>query len=98
VKESTLQRRIVAAIVRRGGHAIVTRPPGVPAGTPDVIAVYRGWCLAVEVKVDGNTTSALQDAQLARWRAGGAATLVAYNLEDAEMLLNTIDAERDDAA
>jgi hypothetical protein len=41
-KESTIQRNVVRLIIARGGHAIVTRPPGVPAGTPDVVGVYRG--------------------------------------------------------
>ena len=93
VKESTLQRNTVALILLRGGHAIVTRPPGVPSGTPDIVGVYRGRSIAVETKVGDNVPEPLQVAQMGQWRRGGARVVVAYALEDVEMMLTETDAE-----
>jgi hypothetical protein len=66
-KESTIQRNVVRLIITRGGHAIVTRPPGVPSGTPDVVGVYRGRSIGIETKKRAGSTPALSS-----WRRGAA--------------------------
>jgi hypothetical protein len=43
---------------------------------------YAGRFFAIEVKVPGNTTTALQDREIANWRAAKGLVLVAYSVED----------------
>ena len=93
-KESTIQRNVVRLIITRGGHAIVTRPPGVPAGTPDVVGVYRGRSIGIETKKRaGIDASAIQKAQGRRWQRGGGRWIVTHTTEDVAMMLDEIDAE-----
>jgi hypothetical protein len=70
-------------IIARGGHAIVTRPPGVPSGTPDVVGVYRGSSIGIETKKRaGLDASAIQLAQGRRWQRGGGRWIVTHTTED----------------
>ena len=93
-KESTIQRNVVRLIITRGGHAIVTRPPGVPSGTPDVVGVYRGRSIGIETKQRaGLDASAIQLAQGRRWQRGGGRWIVTHTTEDVAMMLDQIDAE-----
>ena len=97
-KESTIQRNVVRLIIARGGHAIVTRPPGVPSGTPDVVGVYRGRSIGIEAKQRGGLeASEIQLAQGRRWRRGGARWIVTHTTEDVAMMLDEIDAEMEGA-
>ena len=93
-KETTIQRNVKRLITTRGGHAIVTRPPGVPAGTPDILGVYRGRSIGVETKKRaGIDASAIQKAQGRRWQRGGGRWIVTQTTEDVAMMLDEIDAE-----
>ena len=93
-KESTIQRNVKHLIIAYGGHAIVTRPPGVPAGTPDILGVYRGRSIGIETKKRaGIEASEIQLAQGRRWQRGGARWIVTHTTEDVAMMLDEIDAE-----
>ena len=60
------------------------------AGIPDAIVCYKGMFLGVEFKAGKNTTSALQDREIAAiHKAGGAAMVVNENtLTDLEVWFN----------
>ncbi len=95
-KESTIQGNVKRLIITRGGHAIVTRPPGVPAGTPDVVGVYRGRSIGVETKKRaGLEAKPIQKAQGRRWQLAGGRWIVTHTTEDVAMMLDQIDAEID---
>lgn len=95
-RESTIQRAIVDAIKQRGGWAIVTTPPGVPKGTPDIIGCYRQRMLAIEVKRDGGRPTELQYAQMERWNDAGGIAEVVWSLAEAQALLDEIDRDVSD--
>ena len=93
-KETTIQGNVKRLIITRGGHAIVTRPPGVPTGTPDILGVYRGCSIGVETKKRaGLDASEIQKAQGRRWQRGGGRWIVTHTTEDVAMMLDQIDAE-----
>lgn len=93
-KESTIQGNVKRLIITRGGHAIVTRPPGVPAGTPDVLGVYRGRSIGIETKQRGGLEAKpIQKAQGRRWQLAGGRWIVTHTTEDVAMMLDQIDAE-----
>ena len=95
-KESTIQGNVVRLIIAYGGHAIVTRPPGVPAGTPDVLGVYRGRSIGIETKQRGGLEAKpIQKAQGRRWQLAGGRWIVTHTTEDVVMMLDQIDAEID---
>lgn len=49
--ESKLQAEIIKFLKARGVYIINTRPqPGTPTGCPDIIGLYGGAWLAIEVK------------------------------------------------
>lgn len=59
------------------------------SGIPDILACCWGHFLAVECKAGDNTTTALQDREIARIRAAGGEALVINerNLENLAVLL-----------
>lgn len=83
VRESAIQSGIVAAVRDAGGWAIVTRPPGVPTGTPDIIACLDGRFAAIEVKRPGATATVIQAAQMAAIRSAGGVAVVATSVAEA---------------
>lgn len=49
--EARLQNKIVKYLRSKGFWVMKTRPGmGTPVGAPDIIALYEGWWLAIEVK------------------------------------------------
>lgn len=57
------------------------------AGLPDLIGVHHGRFIAVEVKMPGNTTSAIQDRVIDKIRKAGGRVVVAYSVDDALKVL-----------
>lgn len=52
------------------------------SGWPDIVGCYAGRAFLIEVKRPGGKTTVLQDAELNRWGAAKARTLVAYSVDD----------------
>jgi Holliday junction resolvase len=59
-------------------------------GQPDVLGVYQGRALAIEVKRPGGKygVTKLQAATLAKWKAAGAITGVARSVEDVQKIFS----------
>jgi Holliday junction resolvase len=59
------------------------------SGVPDVVCCWRGKFLAVECKAGKNTTTALQDREIAAIRSAGGTALIINenNLDELEALL-----------
>ena len=89
---SRLEEKHVGQIMRFlsivGAKAIRTHSPipgrRIPykAGTPDIIACFRGRCVALEVKSGRGSTSGDQDTEIAIWRRAGATTAVVRDVRD----------------
>ena len=67
------------------------------SGLPDIIACYKGNFVAIECKAGKNTTTALQNAEIAKINdAGGVAIVVSEkNIDDVARLLDTIEYMRE---
>jgi hypothetical protein len=86
--EARLSRSIMAALKARGAFVFkVWGSEHMMAGLPDIIGCYRGWFIAVETKMPGNTTSKRQDFVIARLRAAGARVVVAQSVSEALQVL-----------
>jgi hypothetical protein len=79
--EASIVKACVALIRARGGCVIKTTPPGVPAGTPDLIACIAGRMYAIEVKRPGKRPTKLQLFRLRQWREAGARAFWCDSLE-----------------
>ncbi|WNN95763.1 VRR-Nuc domain protein [Gordonia phage Fribs8] len=86
--EARLGRKIRAALEAEGAFMFKVHGSALMmAGLPDLIGVYHGRFIAVEVKMPGNTTSAIQDRVIDKIRKAGGRVVVAYNVDDALKVL-----------
>lgn len=83
VKESVITGKILKYLNGLIGCYARKVPGGFfSSGWPDIVGCYAGRAFLIEVKVPGNKTTVLQDAELNRWGAAKARTLVAYSVDD----------------
>jgi hypothetical protein len=87
-----LESAIVRTILRKlnalpGCYARKMHGGPYSAGLPDVFCCYQGHLLALEVKRPGGRLTALQAAELDRWRAAGATAAVVTSWADVERVL-----------
>ena len=92
------ENRIVDSIrnylVSVGGKSIKTHGDAFSEiGTPDMIGVYRGRCLVVEVKQPLEEPTPIQAQRLREWAAAGAVVGVAHSLDEFKLILRRIDGE-----
>lgn len=60
-------------------------------GIADILACWKGWAIAIEVKREGGVRSEEQTAWLHRWETkGGGAWMVATNAEQVANLLESL--------
>jgi len=96
MNEATLTKNLGALIRKRGGWARKTHGGIHGAGWPDLICVYRGVPLWLEVKLPGkekNLTN-LQAQVLREAKAAGAVALVVTSRSQVTALLDKIDERR----
>lgn len=93
----TTEAAITEAIIRwlraRGAHVIKTYGGPYRRGLPDLIGVYRGRALALEVKRPGGKPTPLQEHELGRWAAAGALVAVVTSVEDVKRLIGEVDGD-----
>ena len=58
------------------------------SGWPDIVGCYTGRAFLIEVKRPGGKTTPLQDAELKKWSAVKARTLVAFSVDDVVTFMN----------
>ncbi len=63
-------------------HFSVLQGLGSYPGTSDILAVYRGRFVAIEVKAPGGHPSGNQRLFLERVRSGGGIAILAYSVDD----------------
>ncbi len=89
-REKTIERAIITELERQG--ATVLNTTGVAAaGTPDLIACYRGRCLALETKTAAGKATPLQRHRLKTWAAAGAHAEVVRSRAQLLELLQKLD-------
>ena len=87
VSERAIKDRIVAALRARGAYVVVTT--GVSdAGTPDILACYRGCFYGLEVKNDEGRASKIQMHRIQQIEDAGGIAVVVRSVGEAEGLLD----------
>lgn len=90
--EARLSKRIMDAWRKRGAFAFkVWGSAHQMAGVPDIVGVYRGHFIACETKMPGNEPSKIQEHRIKQITTAGGWVVVAYSLDEAMGLLDTID-------
>ena len=94
--EKDLHADVIDLLHHRGiryvGHSRTDKPSTMPAGTPDVLIHYRGYSVAIELKVGRNPMSPEQIECTMLMVADGWKVLLAYSLEEVKEFLNKLDA------
>lgn len=91
--ENTLQRKIQKYLKDNLPDAVVWKNHGNQysvIGLPDIMCVYKGKIICIEVKIPGNKPTKLQEVTLQKLSNAGAITGVAYSIEDVEKIINKI--------
>ena len=92
--EHAITDSIGRLLTRRGAWWFKTHGAGASrAGIPDILAVYRGRPLALEVKQPGRQPTRLQAHTLARAAAAGAHAACVTNQTVVREMLDSIDHE-----
>lgn len=90
--EARLSRQIQKAIKEKGAWCYkVWGNEMTPAGIPDIVGVYKGQFLGVEVKTATGNLSDIQRYRIAVMRQHGAMVVVARSVGDALQMLSHFD-------
>lgn len=87
-----LEKSIVQSILTYlnelpGCRAIKRHGSAYSSGEPDIDACLNGRSIKLEVKRMGNVPTALQTANLNKWKKAGAVTGIVYCVADVQVLL-----------
>ncbi len=90
-KEQDFQRKIVKYLESEGAY-VVKVVAASKKGVPDIVACYKGYFLAIEVKTPTTraNTSPLQDYNLKLIASAGGVALVAVDVEDIKGVIRHI--------
>ena len=88
--ESNLQRKIQKYLKDKLPGAVVWKNHGNQysvTGLPDIMCMTNGKMICIEVKIEGNKATKLQEVTLQKLNDAGAITGLAYSLQDVENML-----------
>lgn len=88
--EARISKKVKNYIISQGGYVVKIHGEGdsfQEVGIADLLGVYRGLPLALEVKQPGKRPSAKQKLFLQRWAKAGGIAAVVTSVEDVEELL-----------
>lgn len=88
--ESTLQRKIQKYLKDKLPHCVLWKNHGnqyAVIGLPDLMCVFKGNLICIEVKINGNKTTKLQEVTLQKLEKAGAIICIAYSIDDVEKVL-----------
>lgn len=98
MKESDLSKKLAKQIRDAGGWARKTHGGPTMAGWPDIVAVYRGYPIFLEVKLPGkeSTLTKNQANTLKELKAAGAIAAMVASGQQVQRILDKIDKVRDE--
>lgn len=88
--ESKLQRKIQQYLKNNLPNSVVWKNHGNQysvIGLPDIMCLYRGKLICIEVKIPGNKPTKLQEVTLQKLKDAGAIVGIAYSSQDVEKIL-----------
>ena len=93
MKEGDLSKKLVELVRKRGGWARKVHQGRFGSGLPDVIGMYRGYGLFLEVKLPGRekTLTKLQKQVLDEIEAAGGLSRMVTSVQQVELILHAID-------
>ena len=94
--EKKVKNKVVALLKERGAYYFFPASYGMGrSGVPDVVACHCGRFIGIECKARKNTTTMLQDRELAAIEQAGGLPLVIneHNLDDLVVKLDTIECQ-----
>ena len=75
--EKKVKNKVVGILKQHGAYYFSPATYGYGrSGIPDIVACYQGQFIGIECKAGSNTTTALQDRELARIEKAGGTALV----------------------
>lgn len=90
--EGQLTRKIKEHLISRGAYAEVIWGGGFQAsGIPDILASYKGRFLGLEVKLEYNKPSRIQEVKIELINRSGGIARVVRSIEDVEEVLREVD-------
>jgi len=89
--EAAITEAIMRWLRRHGAHVIKTYGGPYRRGLPDLIGVYRGRALALEVKRPGGKPTPLQEYELSCWAAAGAVAVVVTSVDEVKQLIEEVE-------
>lgn len=90
--EYRIVQRVKKLIRSRGGWVVkVHGSPYQDKGTPDLLACYKGFFIAIEVKTPRGAAEPEQEAAQRGIIAAGGRALITHQVKEVESVLNTID-------
>lgn len=90
--ETGFQQSIQREIEKRGGYVVKQHGSMIAAvGIPDLLICYKGYYIALEAKVKGNTPSKAQGVNLRNIIKAGGLTAVVWTMKEVKKLLDFID-------
>ena len=94
--EKKVKNKVVALLKERGAYYFFPASYGMGrSGIPDVVACHCGCFIGIECKAGKNSTTMLQDRELAAIEESGGIPLVIneHNLDDLASKLDTIECQ-----
>ena len=88
--ETNLQKSILDYIEARGYYAVNVITAST-SGVPDILACIAGTFVGIEVKLDYNSTSVLQDDDIGLIQESGGKTIIAYSIKDVSELIDELE-------
>ncbi len=86
-------RRINVQGIPIRGNTNFIRPNKEMIGMSDLVGIWKGKPLAIEVKAKGGKPSRYQEGFLASWKAHGGISIIAHSLDDVITQLRIYDGE-----
>lgn len=77
-------------LIYRDGKTIFGKRKHQQKGVADILACWKSWPLALEVKAEGKKQSPEQVDWESKWGGGGGIYAVVYNVEQVERILSAL--------
>jgi len=82
MNETALKNQVLRYLKKKGYFIKYHSGYGGATGIPDILGCYKGFFIAIELKIKGNKPTKIQLYNLKKIREEGGIGIVAYSLDD----------------